>query len=210
MKLHVKRASFSTDWTAKHQDFPFFNLSLTINFFIPKYPDNAHTDSVLTSRTSRRLLEQKAPENDFPVRNNAASIMGNSVISLQRQLRYVNATLIMTNFYLYLIHLWWQFFQLFVYGDIRSLCSNLAGIDPEKLYRATFICQYGLCCCIVWPSFLFDCFVKIWATRKNFLGKWFTAPPPLAENCPYAYVVAWWLSIIIYHWSETWSKVSIA
>ena len=135
-------------------------------------------------------MEQKAPENDFPVRNNAASIMGNSVISLQRQLRYVNATLIMTNFYLYLIHLWWQFFQLFVYGDIRSLCSNLAGIDPEKLYRATFICQYGLCCCIVWPSFLFDCFVKIWATRKNFLGKWFTAPPSLAENCPYAYVVA--------------------
>ena len=21
------------------------------------------------------------------------------------------------------------------------------GIDPEKLYRATFICQNGLCCC---------------------------------------------------------------
>ena len=59
----------------------------------------------------------------------------------------------------------------------RSLCSNLAGIDPEKLYRSTFICQYGLCCCIVWPSFLFDCFVKIWATCKNFLGKWFTPPP---------------------------------
>ena len=30
----------------------------------------------------------------------------------------------------------------------RSLCSNLASIDPEKLYRAIFICQYGLCCCI--------------------------------------------------------------
>ena len=26
------------------------------------------------------------------------------------------------------------------------------------------------------PSFLFDCFVKIWATCKTFLGKWFTAP----------------------------------
>ena len=23
----------------------------------------------------------------------------------------------------------------------------------------------------------FDCFVKIWATCKNFLGKWFTVPP---------------------------------
>ena len=22
-----------------------------------------------------------------------------------------------------------------------------------------------------------DCFVKIWATCENFLGKWFTAPP---------------------------------
>ena len=30
-----------------------------------------------------------------------------------------------------------------------------------------------------------DCFVKIWATCENFLGKWFTAP--LAKNCPYAY-----------------------
>ena len=61
---------------------------------------------------------------------------------------------------------------------------KLGGIDPEKLNRDTFICQYGLCCCTVWPSFLFDCFVKIWATCKNFLDKWFTAP---AENCPYAY-----------------------
>ena len=35
---------------------------------------------------------------------------------------YVNsdviATLIMTNFHLYLIQLWWQFFQMFVYGDV--------------------------------------------------------------------------------------------
>ena len=34
-------------------------------------------------------------------------------------------------------------------------------------------------------SFLFCCFVKIWATCENFLGKYFTAPP--AKNCPYAY-----------------------
>ena len=27
------------------------------------------------------------------------------------------------------------------------------------------------------PRF-FDCFVKIWTTCKNCLGKWFTAPPP--------------------------------
>ena len=47
-------------------------------------------------------------------------------------------TLIITNFHLYLIQLWWQFFQYFcLWGS--SLCSNLGGIDPEKLYRATLI-----------------------------------------------------------------------
>ena len=30
---------------------------------------------------------------------------------------------------------------------------------------------------VAWPLFPFDCFVKIWATCKNFLGKWITAPP---------------------------------
>ena len=30
----------------------------------------------------------------------------------------VIATLIVTNFYLYLIQSWWQFFQIFVYGDV--------------------------------------------------------------------------------------------
>ena len=55
------------------------------------------------------------------------------------------------------------------------LCSHF-----DQNYRG-----YGLCCYIVWPSFLFECFVKIWATWMYFLGKCFTAPPP-AENCPYA------------------------
>ena len=48
------------------------------------------------------------------------------------------------------------------------LCSHF-----DQNYRG-----YGLCCYIVWPSFLFECFVKIWATWMNFLGKCFTAPPP--------------------------------
>ena len=68
--------------TAKHQDFPFFTVFFNYKNSIPKYPDNALTDSVLTLRTSRRLLEEKAPKNDFIVRNNAASIIGNGVISL--------------------------------------------------------------------------------------------------------------------------------
>ena len=60
----------------------------------------------------------------------------------------------------------------------HSLRSDLEGIDPEKLYLATFICQYALYCYKVWPSFFFvdECFVKIRATCHNFLGKWFTAP----------------------------------
>ena len=33
-----------------------------------------------------------------------------------------------------------------------------------------------LWCCIVWPSFLFDFFVKIWVTCKNILRRWFTGP----------------------------------
>ena len=39
--------------------FFFYRISNDKNF-IPKYLDNALTDSVLTSRTSRRLLEEKA------------------------------------------------------------------------------------------------------------------------------------------------------
>ena len=60
----------------------------------------------------------------------------------------------------------------------RSLCSNLAGIDPDKLYRGTFICQYGRCCGIVWPSFLFDSFLKTWANGLPPPPPW----PKIAEN----------------------------
>ena len=65
---------------------------------------------------------------------------------------------------------------MLVYG-YRNLCSNLAGIDPEKLYRATFIGQYGLCCCIVWPSFLFDCFVKFGQLARIFWANGLPPPP---------------------------------
>ena len=49
--------------TPKHQGFPF------LPYFNDKTSsqniENAPTDSVLTSRTSKRLLEEKAPVNDF-------------------------------------------------------------------------------------------------------------------------------------------------
>ena len=72
------------------------------------------------------------------------------------------------------------------------------GIDPEKLYRATFICQDGLCCCNM-ALISFRLFRKNWATCEIFLGKWFTAPPPpppLAKNFPYAYVSAHHYNIV--------------
>ena len=58
------------------------------------------------------------------------------------------------------------------------------GIDPEKLYRVPSYARTAYVVAI-WPSFLFDSFVKIWATYQIFLGKWFTVP--LAKNFPYAY-----------------------
>ena len=53
---------------------------------------------------------------------------------------------------------WWQIFHLnttvvAIFPKVclwrRSLCSDLTlknSLDSEKLYRATFICQDGLCC----------------------------------------------------------------
>ena len=67
-------------------------------------------------------MEEKAPVNDLeeqlPVpRYTAASTIGNSVISCYDNSDVV-ATLIITNFHLYLIQLWWQYFQNFVFGDV--------------------------------------------------------------------------------------------
>ena len=55
--------------TAKHQDFPFFTVFLAIKTLSQNIPI-ALLQSVLTSRTSRPLSEEKAPTNDFIVRNN--------------------------------------------------------------------------------------------------------------------------------------------
>ena len=57
----------------------------------------------------------------------------------------------------------------------RSLCSDSVltlknRIEPPSYARTAYVVA-------IWPSFLFDSFVKIWATCEIFLGKWFTAPP---------------------------------
>ena len=78
-------------------------------------------------------------------------------------------TLLMINFHLHLIKL----YMVAVFPNVclwrRSYSQNW-----EVL---TFICQYGLRYCIVSPSFLVYCFVNIWPSWENFLGKWLNAPP---------------------------------
>ena len=44
--------------------------------------------------------------------------------------------MIITNFHLYLIQLWWQFFQIFVYGDV-VYAQSLEVLTLKELYRAT-------------------------------------------------------------------------
>ena len=123
VKLHVKSASFSTD-NSLILRLSIFNAFLTIKTL----PQNISITLLQISLKLhehrggywRKKLQQTILEEQFPVpRNTAASEIGNSVISLLWQLRPdVIATLIITNFHLYLIQLWWQFFQIFVYGDV--------------------------------------------------------------------------------------------
>ena len=77
-------------------------------------------------------------------------------------------------------YLWpskWQR-QLFLLTCFMSSCD---GFKCKNIFTS----YEGLCWCIIWPSFLFDCFVKIWATCENFWAN--GSPSPLAKNCPYAY-----------------------
>ena len=86
----------------------------------------------------------------------------------------VIAILIVTNFPLHLIQLWWQFLPNACLWRL-SLCSNLAGIDSEKLYRTTFICQYGLFCCMALVSFRL--FYKNLGNLQEFFGQMDYRPP---------------------------------
>ena len=53
---------------------------------------------------------------------------------------YIIATMIITNFHLYLIQLWWQFFKVFVYGDVVytqtwEILTLKNCIEPLKLLK---------------------------------------------------------------------------
>ena len=81
--MHVKSASFSTDNSGISRLSIFYRIS-NHKIFILKYLDNALTDFSQTSRTSGRILEEKAAlmilEEQFPVPiYTAVSKIGNSV-----------------------------------------------------------------------------------------------------------------------------------
>ena len=126
--------------TAKQQYCPFFNVFLTIKTL-------SQNISITLLQISLKLHEHrgcywrnKLPwmifEEQFPVpRYTAASKIGNSVISLLWQLRCRcnldhNKFLSLSNTTVVAIFPKLRFWR-------RSLCLNLGGIDPEKLYRAT-------------------------------------------------------------------------
>ena len=126
--------------TAKQQYCPFLTVFRTIKTL-------SQNISIMLLQISLKLHEhrgcywrKKLPwmifEEQFPVpRYTAASKIGNSVISLLWQLRCrcnpdhnkfssLSSTTVVAIFPILCL---WR----------RSLCSNLGGIDPEKLYRTT-------------------------------------------------------------------------
>ena len=75
----------------------------------------------------------------------------------------VIATLIMTIFHLYLMQLWWQFFQMFV------------RYWPWKTVSRHF--QYGLSCCIIMGLVSFRLFCKNLGNLQEFFGQMVYRPP---------------------------------
>ena len=108
--------------TAKQQYCPFFTVLLTIKTL-------SQNISITLLEISHKLHEHRGCywrkrlpwmifEEQFLVpRYTAASKIGNSVITLLWQLR-CRCKPDHNNFHFYLIQLWWQFFQNFVYGDV--------------------------------------------------------------------------------------------
>ena len=139
MKFLVESASFSTE-NGQTTILSIFYVFLTIKTL-------SQNISITLLQISLKLHEhrgcywrKKLPwmifEEQFPVtRYTAASKIGNSIISLLWQLRCrcnpdYNKFSSLSNTTVVAIFPKLCFWQ-------RSLCSNLGGIDPEKLYRAT-------------------------------------------------------------------------
>ena len=161
MKLHVKSASFSTD-NGHTSRFSFsYRIFNNKNFF-------QNISTVLEEKSSCERF-CKVPRAE----NHCWSKIGNGghFVAINDNSDVITA-LMMTN-----CHLNTTVIAIFpnVCLQRRSLCSDLVltlenCIEPPSYARTAYVV-------VMWPSFLFDSFVKIWVTWKTFLGKWFTAPP---------------------------------
>ena len=130
---------------AEHQDYPFFTIFLTTKSLSQNFSITLWQISLKLHEHWGDYWRKKLPwmilEEQFPVpRNNSVSKIGNSIISLLWQLQChcnsdhnkfssLSNTTVVTIFPTLCL---WQ----------RSLCSNLGGIGPEKLYRATLQGHY--------------------------------------------------------------------
>ena len=132
---------------AEHQDCPSFTVYLTIKTSSQNISITLLQISLKLHEHRGRYWRKKLPwtilEEQFPVpRYTAASKIGNSVISLLWQLRCRcnpdhNKFSSLSNTTVVAIFPKLCFWR-------RSLCSNLGGIGPEKLYRATLrLPRYG-------------------------------------------------------------------
>ena len=136
--------------TAIHQDFPFLTVFSIIKTF---------------SKISRPYWRKKAPVNDFvrfPVPRIIAEVLkignGGHFVAINDNSDVITA-LMMTN-----CHLNTTVIAIFpnVCLRRRSLCSDLVltlenCIEPPSYARTAYVV-------VMWPSFLFDSFVKIWVT----------------------------------------------
>ena len=161
--------------TAKHQDFPFLTVFLIIKTSFQNISITLLRFCLNFTNIKATILEKNAPVNDF-VRFPVPRIIA-EVKQIMGSFRCydgcnVIATLMMTNFHL-------NTTDVTIFPNVclwrRSLCSDLVltlknCIEPPSYARTAYVVA-------IWPSFLFDSFVKIWETCEIFLGKWFTAPP---------------------------------
>ena len=170
--------------TAKNKDFPFLTVFLIIKTSLQNI-------SITLLRVLLKLHEHRGErigEKSFCER--FCKVPVPRIIAEVKQVMdsfrsYDNsdviATLVMTNFRL-------NTTVVAIFPNVclwrRSLCSDLVltlknCVEPPPYARTAYVVA-------IWPSFLFDSFVKIWATCEMFLNKWFTSPPP--QHFPYAYV----------------------
>ena len=89
----------------------------------------------------------------------------------------VIATLIMTNFHLYLIQLWWQFFQMFVYGDVLVYAQTWQVLSLKNCIEPF---PYGGTAYVVASALVsFRLFCKNLSNLQKFFGLMvYPTPPP--------------------------------